>query len=83
MKTSVHIFINGERHDVRPGISVAAALLADGRDYQFRRTSKGGDPRGLFCGMGVCFDCLVTIDDRHEVRACMTAVSDGMRIIKS
>jgi hypothetical protein len=37
-------------------------------------------PRGLFCGMGVCFDCLVTVDGRSGVRACITAASEGMTV---
>lgn len=45
-----------------------------------RHTVKGGAPRGLFCGMGLCFDCLVTVDGRPDVRACMTPVRDGMQI---
>lgn len=60
------------------GQSVAAALLASG-EVTFRRTATD-EPRGLFCGMGVCFDCMVTIDGKPHQRACMTALSDGMRI---
>src|SRR6185312_9212667 len=41
---------------------------------------KSGNPRGLYCGMGVCHDCLVTINDGLSCRACMTKVADGMRI---
>lgn len=81
MKNSVAIFIDGVRHEARPGISVAAALLAARDDPAFRRTMKRREPRGIFCGMGVCFDCLVTVDDRANIRACMTAVADGMRIV--
>ncbi|HZD57420.1 MAG TPA: (2Fe-2S)-binding protein, partial [Anaerolineales bacterium] len=45
----------------------------------FRHSPQGG-PRGLFCGMGVCFECLVTIDDLPGQRACLTTVRPGMRI---
>jgi len=55
---------------------VATVLLAMGR-RAFRRTGNGA-PRGLFCGMGICFDCLVTVDGRPNVRACMTTVQPGM-----
>lgn len=61
------------------GESVAAALMAAGV-RAFRRTARGGEPRGLFCGMGVCYDCLVVIDGDPGRRACMTEVRDGMRV---
>lgn len=58
---------------------MAAALMAAGQ-VVFRRTARGNAPRGLFCGMGVCYDCLVVIDGQAGRRACMTEVSDGMRV---
>nr|WP_297537633.1 (2Fe-2S)-binding protein [Amycolatopsis sp.] len=60
------------------GESVAAALLADG-DLSTRTTS-GGEPRGLFCGMGVCFDCLVVVDGVPGTRACVTWVREDMEV---
>jgi D-hydroxyproline dehydrogenase subunit gamma len=80
MSDTVPIFINGERHDVPAAISVAAALLAVTANPRFRHTRRGQEPRGMFCGMGVCFDCLVTIDDLPDQRACMIPVAEGMRI---
>jgi len=61
------------------GESVAAALLASGRRTT-RATSRTGESRGYFCGMGVCQDCLVTVDERPNARACMTPVRDGLRV---
>ncbi len=60
------------------GETIAAALLASGR-RTFRHTIARGEPRGLFCGIGVCFDCLVNVDGAN-VRACITSVRDGMVI---
>lgn len=60
-----------------PGETIAAALLA-ARITTLRRTAKSGAPRGMFCGMGVCFDCLVVVDDRPHLRACMTEAKPGM-----
>ena len=60
------------------GETVAAVLLARG-EIATRRTV-GGEPRGVFCGMGVCFDCLVVVDGIPNTRACMTWVREGMRI---
>jgi D-hydroxyproline dehydrogenase subunit gamma len=61
------------------GESVAAALLAAGQRV-LRSTPVTGSPRGVFCGMGVCFDCLVVIDGEPGRRACMTFVIEGMRV---
>ena len=60
------------------GESVAAALTAAGI-LELRRT-KSGAPRGIFCGMGVCFDCLVTVGGRPAQRACLTKVEAGLRV---
>ncbi|MCL4488278.1 MAG: (2Fe-2S)-binding protein [Chloroflexi bacterium] len=58
------------------GETIAGALLAAGR-RAWRRTRRG-QPRGLFCGIGLCFDCLVTVDGTPDVRACLTPVREGM-----
>lgn len=62
-----------------PGQSVAAALVAAGIT-DWRTTRKGGRPRGLFCGIGVCFDCLITVDGIPDQRACLVTAADGMRL---
>jgi hypothetical protein len=61
------------------GETVAAALIAAGR-RTFRQTGRRGEPRGLFCGMGVCFDCLVQVDGHANLRACQTPVAEGMHV---
>jgi predicted molibdopterin-dependent oxidoreductase YjgC len=63
----------------RAGQSVAAALLAAGV-RSWRTTRSEGRPRGVFCGIGVCFDCLVTVDGRPGIRACLQPARDGMRV---
>ncbi len=78
-RNTVTIEVDGQSVQASAGQSVAAALLASDRRV-FRRTEKGNAPRSLFCGMGVCFDCLVQIDGEPNVRACMTAVREGMVI---
>jgi predicted molibdopterin-dependent oxidoreductase YjgC len=70
---------DGEQVLAHEGETVAAALLAASR-RAFRRTQRRGEPRGLFCGMGVCFDCLVCVDGRVNVRACQVPVAEGMRV---
>ena len=73
------ITLDGREIEAFPGETVAAALLATGV-RTLRRTEKRGDPRGIFCGMGVCFDCLVTVDGRPHLRACLTRAEPGMRV---
>ena len=75
-----HLNIRIDQKEVRvpAGISVAAALLTHG--LKTLRWSAEGDPRGLFCGMGVCYECLVTIDGLPDQRACMTLVKEDMHI---
>jgi predicted molibdopterin-dependent oxidoreductase YjgC len=75
----VQIWINGQETQAFSGEMVSTALLARG-PRQFRRTVKNCAPRGLYCGMGVCFDCLVTIDGIPNLQACLTPVAAGMRI---
>ncbi|MCO5967662.1 (2Fe-2S)-binding protein [Actinoallomurus soli] len=59
-----------------PGQSIGAALTAAGI-RSWRTTRFGGRPRGLYCGIGVCFDCLVTVNDRPSLRACMVEAREG------
>lgn len=61
------------------GETIATVLLAEGI-RAFHHTLKTSEPRSIFCGMGICFDCLVTVDDAPNVRACMTPVVEGMVI---
>ncbi len=63
----------------RPGQTVGAALVADGR-LSWRSTRRHSAPPGIFCGIGVCFDCLVTVDGRPNERACLVPAADGLRV---
>ena len=65
--------LDGEPVIAYEGETIAAALLALGI-RTFRLSPKEKEPRGLHCGMGVCFDCIVTVNDQLNVRACMTPV---------
>jgi len=73
------IFIDGTATPARHGDTVAAAMLGSGH-VACRTTAVSGTPRGPYCLMGVCFDCLVKIDGDANRQACMTTVRDGMRI---
>ena len=61
------------------GMSVAAALLRAGIT-DFRQTQVGNLPRGPFCMMGACFDCLLVIDGMPNRQGCMTPAKQGIRI---
>ena len=61
------------------GETVASVMLAN-RTRTLRNTRKAGEPRGLFCGIGVCYDCLVIVDGRVNVRACMVKAAPGMKV---
>lgn len=75
----IDLLVDGEVVPAYAGETIAAALTAAGR-LAFRRTDRTGAPRGVFCGMGVCFECLVGVDGMGTVRACMVAVRPGMRV---
>ena len=74
---ALRITVDGEAVPAYEGESLAAALLAAGRRFT-RWTARAGEPRGYFCGMGACHDCLLTVDGRPNVRACMTPVREGL-----
>lgn len=76
---SISASVDGQPVVAYEGESVAAVLLAQGI-RTFRHTAGTGQGRGLFCGMGICYDCLVTVDGVPNVRACMTPVAPGMAI---
>lgn len=75
----VTFLIDGETAQAFAGETVAAALYAN-RQRILRYTSRSSLARGVYCGMGVCFDCLVEIDGKPNIRACMTPVLDGMDV---
>lgn len=66
----------GREIPFEPGQSVAAALVAAGI-RSWRQTRHDAAPRGLFCGIGACFDCLVTINGVPSQRACLVPARDG------
>jgi D-hydroxyproline dehydrogenase subunit gamma len=76
---SVALSVDGRPIIARTGDSVAAALLAAGI-LACRSTPVSGAPRAPYCMMGVCFECLVTLDGVGSRQACLIRVRDGMRI---
>ena len=78
MPEQVIIKVNGKLLSVPTGTILAAALTLAGIN-RFRR-SAGGEPRGPLCGMGICFECRVTLNGLPNCRSCMTVCEDGMEI---
>ena len=76
---SLRLMLDGVPVLDRPGESVAAALLAHSGGAT-RQTPVTGAGRAPYCMMGVCFDCLVTIDGHPKVQACMVSAREGMVI---
>lgn len=67
---------DGTTYRAREGQTIAAALIEQGIN-SWRRTRVDDQPRGILCGIGVCFDCLITLNGAPNVRACVTRVESG------
>jgi hypothetical protein len=76
---TVSLTVDGRAVVARATDSAAAALFAAGLE-RFRTTPVSGAPRAPYCMMGVCFECLVTIDGVGNRQACLVRVREGMRI---
>jgi predicted molibdopterin-dependent oxidoreductase YjgC len=70
---------DGGSIEFRSGQSIGAALIAAGI-RSWRTTRVQGRPRGVFCGIGICFDCLVVVDGAANQRACRVLAADGMTV---
>ncbi|HLH18894.1 MAG TPA: (2Fe-2S)-binding protein [Bryobacteraceae bacterium] len=70
--------VNGRPVEVPEGAMVSAAVSMAG-ETRFRR-SVSGEPRGPLCGMGICFECRVTVDGRPHVRSCQMPCRPGMEV---
>lgn len=77
---TVRVTLDGRPLSARAGEPIIAALLAAGVRV-FRTMPGAGEARGGYCMIGRCSDCLMTVDGELNVRACVTPVRDGMRIV--
>jgi len=78
-RRKVTIIVDGEPVEAQEGEPIAAALAAVSKRV-LRYTSKRGEPRGFFCALGRCSDCLMTVNGVPQVRTCITPVEEGMRV---
>ena len=77
--TPITFNFDGQSIEAFEGETIAAALLASGV-RTLRETNLKGEPRGLFCNMGICFDCLFEVNGNANQRACQHPVTDGLKI---
>ena len=78
-KKKVTLYYNGEPIEALEGEPIASALMNAGIRV-FRTTAKRHEPRGLFCGIGQCTDCMMTVNGVPNIRTCITPVEDGMTV---
>lgn len=75
--SSITLIVNGATFTVPAGVSVAVALVMA---RQPCRTSVTGEPRGPLCGMGICFECRVSINGTPHCRSCQIMCESGMQV---
>ncbi|MCP4220932.1 MAG: (2Fe-2S)-binding protein [bacterium] len=72
--------VNGKKVPAYKGEILLPALMAAGYK-KLKKNPVSGEHRGALCGMGVCFECTVTLNGIPNTRSCMTEVEDNMEII--
>lgn len=78
-KRMIPFYFNGVEYEAMEGDTIASALLASGV-RTLRLHEEKGSPRGIYCNIGHCFECRVTVDGHQSVRACLTPVKADMQI---
>jgi sarcosine oxidase subunit alpha len=78
MSDTITIAVNGAKIAVKRSCSVATAVMNAGESWL--RTSVTGQARGPLCGMGICFECRLTINGQAQQRSCQILCEDGMDI---
>ena len=79
LERRLNVLVDGEVTLATEDETVASMLIMTGK-HVFRSSAELGKPRSVYCGMGLCHECLVSIDGMPRVRACMTKIRSGMRI---
>lgn len=78
-RKKIVIYFDGQPIEAYEGEPIAAALMNAGI-RSFRRTRKNGEPRGVFCAIGRCTDCMMIVDGRPNVRTCITPATAEMQV---
>lgn len=76
---SITFTFNGREFSGEEGQSIAAALIAADQ-RELRRTRFDSQPRSIYCGIGICFDCVVIVDGIANQRSCLIEIKDGMNV---
>ena len=79
MTHTITFTFNGNAIQCEEGQSIAAALI-NSNQRELRRTRFGDEPRSIFCGIGICFDCVVLINGVANQRSCLIEARDGMKV---
>jgi len=77
MPNEIHLRVNGAEVSVPEGVTVAVAMVIAGASC---RVSVAGEPRGPLCGMGICFECRVSINGHAHYRSCQIICEPGMDV---
>ncbi len=78
-KDKITLFVNSKEIPAYKGETLLAALIAAGYK-SLKQSPLRREPRGALCGMGVCFECIVTVNGEPNIRSCMTEVEDNMKV---
>jgi len=78
-KDKVTLCVNGREIPAYKGETLLAALIAAGYK-SLKHSPLQGESRGALCGMGVCFECIVSVNGVPNIRSCMTEVEDNMKV---
>ena len=79
MTEKVSFTFNGKDFQCESGQTIAAALIAADQ-RELRSTRFGNEPRSIFCGIGICYDCVVVVDGIANQRSCLVEARDGMKV---
>jgi len=79
MSNQVNFTFNGKSISCEEGQSIAAAMIAVG-NRELRTTRFGDEPRSIFCGIGVCYDCVVVVNGVANQRSCLIEAKDAMKV---
>ncbi len=82
MSQAISFTFNGAQMQCEEGQSIAAVLI-NLEQRELRKTRFGNEPRSIFCGIGVCYDCVVVINGLSNQRSCLIEVRDGMKVESS
>jgi predicted molibdopterin-dependent oxidoreductase YjgC len=74
-----YITIDGKKTEAKSGQTLSAVLLSNGYTT-CRYSTKRHQPRGMYCGMGICWECTVIVNGQENVRSCVTAATPGMEV---